>query len=250
MTAAQRRNYGLSKMATKKKTASWSDLKAHLVGMEKDQLLALVKDLYGASKETQQFLHARYAVGGSDVLEPYKATITQWINPGDVRKPLSVSKAKKAITDYKKAVGDPQGLAELGVFYCEQVFASLDLCTSEDESFYDALCVMFAQPWGTSKNFARQIGHHILRACGKCASKAMRLAGASGMTLSRLGKLRGCRKWVSRAVVWVMIGYDPLLSFKSLICITDAAAMPIGQKTVVVILSTTSADPLCIFSGV
>lgn len=148
MTAAQRRNYGLSKMATKKKTASWSDLKAHLVGMEKDQLLALVKDLYGASKETQQFLHARYAVGGSDVLEPYKATITQWINPGDVRKPLSVSKAKKAITDYKKAVGDPQGLAELGVFYCEQVFASLDLCTSEDESFYDALCVMFAQALG------------------------------------------------------------------------------------------------------
>lgn len=145
MAAAQSWNYRSSKMATKKKTASWSDLKAHLAGMEKDQLLALVKDLYGASKETQQFLHARYAVGGSDVLEPYKATITQWINPGDVRKPLSVSKAKKAITDYKKAVGDPQGLAELGVFYCEQVFASLDLCASEDESFYDSLCVMFAQ---------------------------------------------------------------------------------------------------------
>lgn len=148
MAAAQSRNYRSSKMATKKKTASWSDLKAHLAGMEKDQLLALVKDLYGASKETQQFLHARYAVGGSDVLEPYKATITQWINPGDVRKPLSVSKAKKAITDYKKAVGDPQGLAELGVFYCEQVFASLDLCASEDESFYDSLCVMFAQALG------------------------------------------------------------------------------------------------------
>ena len=148
MAAAQSRNYRSSKMATKKKTASWSELKALLVGMEKDQLLALVKDLYGASKETQQFLHARYAFGGSDVLEPYKATITQWINPGDVRKPLSVSKAKKAITDYKKAVGDPQGLAELGVFYCEQVFASLDLCTSEDESFYDALCVMFAQALG------------------------------------------------------------------------------------------------------
>lgn len=148
MAAAQSRNYRSSKMATKKKTASWSDLKAHLVGMEKYQLLALVKDLYGASKETQQFLHARYAVGGSDVLEPYKATITQWINPGDVRKPLSVSKAKKAITDYKKAVGDPQGMAELGVFYCEQVFASLDLCTSEDESFYDSLCVMFAQALG------------------------------------------------------------------------------------------------------
>lgn len=79
---------------------------------------------------------------------PYKETITQWINPSDLRKPLSVAKAKKAIDDYKKAVGEPQGLAELGVFYCEEVFVSLDRCLSEDESFYDSLCVMFAQALG------------------------------------------------------------------------------------------------------
>lgn len=79
---------------------------------------------------------------------PYKETITQWINPCDLRKSLSVAKAKKAIDDYKKAVGGPQGLAELGVFYCEEVFVSLDRCSSEDESFYDSLCVMFAQALG------------------------------------------------------------------------------------------------------
>lgn len=39
-------------------------------------------------------------------------------------------------------------MAELGVFYCEEVFQSLDRCTSEDESFYDSLCVMFAQALG------------------------------------------------------------------------------------------------------
>lgn len=91
-------------MTTKKKT-SWSDLKAQLVGLEKTELLQLVKDLYSSSKDTQQFLHARYAMGGGDVLAPYKDTSTQSINPSDVRKPLSVAKAKKAIVDYKKAVG-------------------------------------------------------------------------------------------------------------------------------------------------
>lgn len=87
-------------------------------------------------------------MGGGDVLAPYKDTITQWINPSDLRKPLSVAKAKKAIVDYKKAVGEPQGLAELGVFYCEEVFVSLDRCSSEDESFYDSLCVIFSQALG------------------------------------------------------------------------------------------------------
>lgn len=131
-------------MAASKKAVGWSELKAHLIGLEKAELLSLVKDLYAASKDTQRFLHARYGLGG-DVLTPYKETISQWINPRDVTKPLSVSKAKKAITDYKKAVGQPQGLAELHVFYCEEVFASLDRCTVEEEAFYDSLCVMFEQ---------------------------------------------------------------------------------------------------------
>ena len=65
-------------MTTKKKVG-WSDLKAQLVGLEKTELLQLVKDLYSSSKDVQQFLHARYAMGGGDVLAPYKDTITQWI---------------------------------------------------------------------------------------------------------------------------------------------------------------------------
>ena len=130
-------------MAAQKKAAGWSELKAHLIDVDKAELLALLKDLYGANKDTQKFLHARYGLG--DVLAPYKATISQWINPRDVRMPYSVSKAKKAITDYKKAVGLPSDLAQLYVFYCEEVFVALERCGVEDEAFYDSLCVMFAQ---------------------------------------------------------------------------------------------------------
>jgi len=66
-------------------------------------------------------------------------------NPPDFRNPISVSKAKKAISDYKKALGQPDGLAELTVFYCEEVFVFLASCGMDDEGFHDALVRMFEQ---------------------------------------------------------------------------------------------------------
>ena len=59
--------------------------------------------------------------------------------------PISVAKAKKAISDYKKAVGQPEGLTELTVFYCEEVFVFLGYCGMEDEGYFDALVRMFEE---------------------------------------------------------------------------------------------------------
>lgn len=131
-------------MATKKNTPCWSDVKTRLADYDRAGLIGLVQDLYAASKDNQAFMHARFALG-DDVLKPYKATISQWINPADFRKPMSVAKAKKAITDYKKALGQPEGMAELTVFYCEEVFDFLAGCGMDDEGFYDALVRMFEQ---------------------------------------------------------------------------------------------------------
>jgi hypothetical protein len=36
---------------------------------------------------------------------------------------ISVSKAKKAIADYKKAIGRPEGMAELSIFYREEALS-------------------------------------------------------------------------------------------------------------------------------
>lgn len=131
-------------MATKKNPPGWSEVKASLKNIDHAGLMSLLHDLYAASKDNQTFLHARLALG-ADVLTPYKAVIAQWLNPPDSRKPLSVAKAKKAISDYKKALGQPEGLAELTVFYCEQVFEFLEICGIDDDLFFDALARMFSQ---------------------------------------------------------------------------------------------------------
>ena len=84
-----------------------------------------MQDLYTASKENQAFLHARLGLG-HDQLQPFKASVSRWISPDLMKgEPVSVSKAKKAIADYKKAIGRPDGMAELAIFYCEEAFGFL-----------------------------------------------------------------------------------------------------------------------------
>ena len=107
--------------------------------------LGLVQELYAASKDNQAFLHARLGLG-HDQLRPFKASISRWISPDLMKgQPISVSKAKKAIADYKKAIGRPAGMAELSIFYCEEAFGFLESCSMDDEKYFAALIHMYGR---------------------------------------------------------------------------------------------------------
>ncbi|HMM77122.1 MAG TPA: hypothetical protein PJ986_15530 [Gammaproteobacteria bacterium] len=116
-----------------------------LADFDRTELIALVHDLYAASKDNQAFLHARFGLG-EDVLKPYKAIIDRWLWP-DVFKnqDISVAKAKKAIADYSKAAGQPEGRAELMVFFCERACGFSNEYGLQDERLFDALLRMFDQ---------------------------------------------------------------------------------------------------------
>jgi hypothetical protein len=128
-----------------KSAATWSDVKAKLGDFDRSGLLGLVQDLYTTSKDNQNFLHARFGLG-CDVLKPYKTIIERWLWP-DVYKhqKYSVAKAKKPISDYKKASGLPEGVAELTVYYCEQAMSFSREVGLDDGVYYDALVRMFEQ---------------------------------------------------------------------------------------------------------
>jgi hypothetical protein len=57
----------------------------------------------------------------------------------------SVAKAKQAISNYKKAVGERAAVAELMVFYCERAAGFCSDIGYEDDSYFDALVRMFEQ---------------------------------------------------------------------------------------------------------
>ena len=132
-------------MVTKKNSVSWSDVKTKLADFDRAGLLGLLQDLYAANKDNQAFLHARLSLG-DDVLKPYKTTINRWLWPNVLRnQDFSIAKAKKPIADYKKAIGQAEGLAELMVFYCERATGFIDDVGLQDEGYFDALVRMFEQ---------------------------------------------------------------------------------------------------------
>jgi hypothetical protein len=128
-----------------KSQLKWTDVKAKLTSLDRPALLGLIRDLYSAHKDNQTFLHARFG-SGEDMLRLYKETIDRWLWPDAFSKQVpSVLKAKQAIANYKNAVGDPAGLAELMVFYCEQSSGFASDLGYQDESYLNALVGMFEQ---------------------------------------------------------------------------------------------------------
>jgi hypothetical protein len=107
--------------------------------------MGLIHDLYAAHKDNQTFLHTRFGLG-EDVLEPYKETLDRWLWPDVLRNQnTSVANAKQAISSYRKAVGEPAGLADLMAFYCECASGFSNDVGYQDEGYFDALINMFDQ---------------------------------------------------------------------------------------------------------
>lgn len=102
-----------------KKKPSWSDVKAAIADFERSALISLISDLYAYSTPNKNFLHARFSLG-SDALKPYKKIIEDALFPDVMSNdPVEIATAKKAISDYGKAVGDPKGMLELMVYFVE-----------------------------------------------------------------------------------------------------------------------------------
>jgi hypothetical protein len=128
-----------------KSQPTWTDVKAKLADFDRTRLLGLVRDLYAAHSDNRTFLHSRFGLCHDD-LEPYKQTIDRWLWPDVLRKQdTSVAKAKQAIANYRKAIGESPGLAELMVFYCERAAGFCADITNDDESYFAALVRMFEQ---------------------------------------------------------------------------------------------------------
>ena len=129
--------------ATSKPT--WADVKTNLASFDRAALLGLLQDLYTTDESNRAFLHARFGLG-EDPLQAYKKTLDRWLWPNVFSgQQTSVSRAKQAITKYKKALGDPMGLAELLVFYCERATGFCQDVDHRDPAYLDALVRVFEQ---------------------------------------------------------------------------------------------------------
>ncbi len=121
----------------------WSTVKAAVSRLDQSVLVELLRDLYGLSASNQQFVEARLGLLQAP-LARYKAVITQYMYPDVFRQqPIQISKAKKAISEYRKAVRDVPGEIELMVHFVESGNRFTLEYGDIDEGFYDALLLMY-----------------------------------------------------------------------------------------------------------
>jgi hypothetical protein len=134
---------GSSNQQEKMPEPTRSAAKAKITKLTERELLNLVADLYRLSKENQAFVHTRLALV-ADPPQHYKQITNECRYP-DVHKnkPIQISKAKKAISDYSKAAGDAWGEAELMTLFVEQGNAFTLEYSDIDAGFYAALNLMF-----------------------------------------------------------------------------------------------------------
>lgn len=128
-----------------KSKPTWTDVKIKLESFDRAGLLGVLQDLYAADEANRAFLHARFGLS-DDPLQPYKKTIDRGLWPNVFRgQQTAVSRATGAIVKYKKALGDPVGLAELLVFYCERAAGFCQDANHQDTAYFDALVRTFEQ---------------------------------------------------------------------------------------------------------
>jgi hypothetical protein len=100
---------------------------------------------------------------GEDPLQAYKKIVDRWLWPDEFRgQQTSVSRAKRAITKYRKALGDPVDLAELLVFYCERAAGFCQDVDHRDTAYLDALVRTFEQALKATGNLTGKVQNGFL----------------------------------------------------------------------------------------
>jgi hypothetical protein len=128
----------------KKQTPSWSDVKTAIASLDQSDLLDLISDMYHLSKDNKDFLHTRFSIG-DDLLTPYKKIIHECMHPDILNEPIRMLRAKRAISDYSKAIRNAKGEAELLTYFVECGHKFTLYYGDIDEDFYDSLVEVYAQ---------------------------------------------------------------------------------------------------------
>jgi hypothetical protein len=118
-------------------------LMAALEKLGKNPLVGLAADLYSISRQNREFIETRLSLN-ADPLKPFKSIILDALNDDITNQhPISISRAKKAISDYRKASGDRDGELELMVLFVERGnFLTVEY-GDFGEPFYDSMVGMY-----------------------------------------------------------------------------------------------------------
>ena len=123
--------------------SQWKEIRSKLSHTSQRDLIGLIGEIYKLNPQSQLFLEARFG-NQNESLEEYKLIIEESICPDEPwKRDVSLSTGRKAIRDYKKAIGNPDGLIDLMIYYCECGVNFTIQFGDIDEGFYSSIESMY-----------------------------------------------------------------------------------------------------------
>jgi len=122
----------------------WKKLRARIESQDKKILISLIKDLFELSTGNRDFLGARYTDGG---LKQYKRMVSEAIYPDFMNNRharIDFSRARKALSDFKRACSDAEQILDLMLHYVEIGTRQANDISIDYESYYASLESMFS----------------------------------------------------------------------------------------------------------
>jgi hypothetical protein len=118
----------------------WSEVERQLEGMDKPELLVLLRDLFKSSDTVRTFLAMRVLGGdGGETLEKYRKRVVGQFFPARGDGKLDLREARRSIREYQKTTGDLAGTIDLLLTYVEAGTRFTNSFGDINEGFYSSL---------------------------------------------------------------------------------------------------------------
>lgn len=130
----------------KKKKLTKPALTKYLKELSHEQLVELVKDCFGVSKDMERFLTVK--ILGDDAVDvlfaEYRQKVEKEFFPSRGEPKLRLQDAKKAIAEFEKLTGNTKRAAELRLVYVENGIEFIIMYGYFDERFYVSIASVYA----------------------------------------------------------------------------------------------------------
>jgi hypothetical protein len=147
----------------------------------KPQLIDPIGELHGMSKENQRFLQARLGDPVKQLPED-RNLVADCLRPDVFRKnaKVRITEAKRAISQYERAAGEPAGTVDLMLTFVEQGTAFANDVGYGDDGFFSALEGMLTRALALLQQSTQELRHSLERRLIPLADSARGLGWGYG----------------------------------------------------------------------
>ena len=162
------------------RSTGFGRLRSTLLEQQPKELIRLIGELYGLSKENRRFLEARLG-NAPEQLSTYRRLVADCLFPEVYRDGgIKITEAKRAISQYERATGDTAGTIDLMLVFVESGTAFAAEFGYGEDNFFSALENMLMRALGLLAHASKDLRKSLRPRLDRLSDSARDLAWGYG----------------------------------------------------------------------